>query len=229
MNFITRLCPIPCTLNQQRFLGAKEWTLERKEGHTASKIALAQAYREFHLLHNPTLKDGIQASMTPANLNWFEQHHPQLEEQNYYVLKQQNDILCSRSHTRDLAAGAIAAQGLGLLSIGIDIESIKRKIKPDVEKFFLSQNEPELLGPPHLAIWVVKEAAFKAVSSYLIEQSGQPEPSLTLKSIHLKRLAPGEGEFHWRDQYHGFFKLSILSPTDLGDYLLAEASLTQAP
>jgi phosphopantetheinyl transferase (holo-ACP synthase) len=229
MNFITRLCPIPIPYEQQHFLGANEWAINRKEAHTASKIALCQAFREFHLLATPSNREETQAAISKPNLLWFHQHHAKLAEQDFFHLEQHHDILCSRTHTKYLAAGAIAALGLGLYSIGIDLEAMDRKIQPQVEKFFLNDNEPQLFGPPNLALWVVKEAVFKAISSYTLHQCGQAQQGLTLKSIQLQASSEMEGQFHWAPNYRGFYKIILLRPPDLGDYLLVEASLTEVP
>jgi phosphopantetheinyl transferase (holo-ACP synthase) len=229
LNFITKLCPVPSPLKPEQFLGHLEWSIERKAGHLASRLALAQAYREFHLLCPPSQRAGTEAAQSQSNIDWYRLHESELEEQDFHQLKRQNDLLCSRSHTKFLSAGAIAAFGLGLYSIGIDLEAMNRPIKSQVEKFFLNDNEPELFGDSNLSLWVVKEACFKAISSFYLSTEGKLEPSLTLKSIELKALSPTEGEFSWAQIYKGHFKLILLRPHDLGDYLLAEASLTQVP
>jgi len=229
LNFITKLCPVPSPLKPEPFLGHLEWSMERKEGHLASKLALAQAYREFHLLCPPTQRAATEAAQSKSNIDWYQMHQSELEEQDFHQLKRQNDLLCSRSHTKFLSAGAIAALGLGLYSIGIDLEAMSRPVKAQVEKFFLSGEEPELFGHSNLSLWVVKEACFKAISSFYLHTQGKLEPSLTLKSIQLKAHSPNEGEFSWAQSYKGHFKLILLRPDDLGDYVLAEASLTQVP
>lgn len=141
-------------------LGESSWHTQRKLAHTASKMALHE----------------LLQTQVP------ELEKQNLEEQSYFRLRH-HPYLISRSHTKTQAAAALIPESdrcEAVLSLGIDLEELDREIRPGIEKFYVHGRD---LCVSPLESWCAKEAAFKAVSSYLLFHDYQMSKTLTLKDF----------------------------------------------
>lgn len=153
-------------------LGEASWHPQRKLAHSASKRAL------FELL---------QKQIPELELH-------DIKEQSYFRL-QHHPYLISRSHTKTMAAAAVIPESdrsEAVLSLGVDLEELSREIKPDIEKFYIHQDD--LFQNP-LENWCAKEAAFKAVSSYLLFHDVELSKPLTLKDFIFQGQSEQGGRF----------------------------------
>jgi phosphopantetheinyl transferase (holo-ACP synthase) len=177
--------------------GPQHWHPQRREGHTASLLALS------------LLAD------TPLD---------QLHELHYYKLEHLHDhkeLLCSRSHTQTLAAACVLpvdSTPKGVLSIGIDLESGQRQIKDEIAKFY---HHPEDHVPDQLSNWCAKEAAFKAVSSFLMFQNIPLDKPLTLKDFIIK------GDSFTNTESMPFIARGRIEWTVVSDHMICLAVLDQ--
>tara|TARA_R110000868_G_scaffold163335_1_gene395479 strand:- start:4231 stop:4812 length:582 start_codon:yes stop_codon:yes gene_type:complete len=116
-----------------------------------------------------------------------------LEIENHQYLKHHPEYAVSLSHTRGISA-AIASKELK--SIGIDLEHANRKFKPEVSKFFLTDQDDKM---DLLVLWSAKEAAFKAIAPLGLKET------LVLKDLVLKGdsvLFQGKVVSKWNSQTH---------------------------
>lgn len=178
------------SLESSQLLGAASWHPQRKLAHTASLICL-----------------GTLAQI-PAQL---------LEEQHYYKIKER-PLLCSRSHTQNFTAACTlnTESGSTVLSVGIDLEPKDRPLKEDISKFYL---HPDDQAASPLENWCAKEAAFKALSSYLLFHQIPLGKTLTLKDFivqgDLFYLDPSleikaQGRLEWHKQDGHLVCLAVL-------------------
>lgn len=171
------------SLEGPQLLGASSWHPQRKLAHTASLICLGSL------------------AQIPAEL---------LKEQHYYKIKDR-PLLCSRSHTQNFTAACMlnVEPGPMVLSVGIDLEPKDRLLKEDISKFYL--HPADRVASP-LENWCAKEAAFKALSSYLLFHQTPLSKTLTLKDFivqeerffmdpSLEIEAQGRLEWHRREEH----------------------------
>lgn len=96
-----------------------------------------------------------------------------------YVESGSGKKFVSFSHSNDFVVCAISDS----LDIGIDAESVDRKVSPAIVRRILSQNEWEIYGEENpIALWTMKEAAVKSLGTGL---------RTNLKDIELKKGKEG--------------------------------------
>lgn len=223
MTILFKFCATPPKLPIAHWTGPEKAHPARLAAHTASKLALSQAFREFSLLCPRSPIDQHNLSDGPANHQWWvENREQQLREKSFYCLEFSPDTLISRAHTEAMTVAAVAELGLGVRSIGIDIEALERELKPELSKIFLSKSDQtgEL---SHLEVWSAKEASFKAISSFMLFHARSLPKPLTLKDIELEADQKLAGSFRFKDFEGRFNGLQI----DLSSqkYLVFTASL----
>lgn len=147
---------VPPALPQNLYWGEEAWHERRRAGHTSSFLALG-------LLVNWV----GETELTDRFLQYFSspQMAKSLNEQSYHALTESQKV-CSRSHTDNWACALLGPQGPNQTSLGVDIESRTRVIKPGARRFYEHKDDQTKTLQP-LEIWCLKEAAFKALSSYL--------------------------------------------------------------
>ncbi len=223
MTILFKFCATPPNLSQTQWIGPAGAHPLRQAAHTASKLALALAYREFSLLSPRTeLHDYAQSDEASNHEWWLANREHLLEEANFYCLKKSPDTLISRAHTDQMTVGAVAELGLGVRSIGIDIEDEKRVLKPELAKIFLSSAD-QAQSLSLLEIWSAKEAIYKALSSFLLHHQLPVSKPLTLKDIELTERQNLAGQFRFKD-FEGLYlgqKININNR----NYLVFTASL----
>lgn len=84
----------------------------------------------------------------------------ELEIDRFLSLQYYPNLLVSLSHHKDWGA-AIICQSSSILSVGVDIEDVKRVLKEGTKKFFVHSKDSSM---PLIKLWIAKEAAFKAIS-----------------------------------------------------------------
>ena len=173
----------------------------RETQWTSSRYALLKACQQ------------IQPDIHFQSFNDF-----QIEKHLY--LKLDSNLLVSLSHNKEYGAAIVGFDSNSpFISLGIDVEFIKRPVKEGIEKFFFH----ELDQPPQnlffknskLAIWSAKEAAFKALSPFWKEE----------KVLVLKDLWIQGNQFGFKDESLG--KIFWQSHND--DILIATAFLEKKP
>jgi 4'-phosphopantetheinyl transferase EntD len=100
------------------------------------------------------------------------------------------NLLCSLAHTKNLAVG-LAAKAPPFLSVGVDIEWCKRIVTEKSERYFGHPDDSPF--DSKLELWVLKEAAFKAISP------------LTEDLLTLNKICIQGNEFFYRE-YRGSFE-----------------------
>lgn len=101
-----------------------------------------------------------------------------LEIVDYLYLKKAPQYKVSISHTEEFGAAA-ASDSEDILSVGIDIELQQRSMRAGSEKYFVNEQDMETSS---LKLWVLKEAAFKALSPLVKNEF----PHLLLKNIWIR-------------------------------------------
>ncbi|MFZ8934509.1 MAG: hypothetical protein ACO20H_07890 [Bacteriovoracaceae bacterium] len=101
-----------------------------------------------------------------------------LEIIDYLYLKNAPEFKVSISHTQEFGA-AVVSQEKEILSVGIDIELQERPMRSGSEKYFVNEQD---MPAPSLKLWILKEAAFKALSPLVKAEY----PNLLLKNIWIK-------------------------------------------
>ncbi len=85
----------------------------------------------------------------------------------------------SFSHTRELVFCAVSAS----LDIGLDVETLDRKVNPAIVKRILSENEWEIYGEEDpISLWTMKEASVKSLGTGL---------RTNLKELELEKFSNG--------------------------------------
>lgn len=181
---------VPPPLPKKLYWGEASWHERRKAGHTSSFLALGLLINQIG-----------ESELSKRYLDSF--NGPQmkhlLNENNYHLLAE-SKILCSRSHTDNWACAITNSGLLGQASLGVDIESKERVLKPGVERFYKNPNDfIESLQP--IEIWCLKEASFKALSSYLNFHQ-KARATLVLTDIELVETGQQEIIFKFED-YRG--------------------------
>ena len=101
------------------------------------------------------------------------------------ILKHGNKMLktayTSLSHTHG-AVAVVWGSPANCNAVGMDIESKKRHISPELEKYFLVEGDLKT-GLDRLSIWCLKEAAFKCLDDF--------QHSLLLRDIEIKPFSDG--------------------------------------
>lgn len=149
-------------------------------------------------------RKALQAALKELSLDFSSLTMDQLEIKDHLHLALNPHIKASLSHTGNTAA-ALVTDLSQIQSVGIDIERCGRQIKEGVAGYIRHADD----GPRELlALWVAKEACFKAASP--IYQSQKTTP-LVLKDFWVD----GElfGLFH-REQVIGRLTLNIESHFD---------------
>ncbi len=108
----------------------------------------------------------------------------ELEIESHLHLKKNPQLLVSLSHTKAIGAACICHNRYAQ-SIGLDIEWSERIIKPGIEKFYLNDND-DLISHTKLDLWMIKEAAFKAISPIYEKSKNLEDKPLVLKDIIVK-------------------------------------------
>lgn len=200
MTQLLRLCPIPLPPDCAPLFGREAWHERRKIGHTASLIAMAQVLREYTLQTPSTPIEAPHASHLSESYHWLRNNSQLIEEKHFYCLTHDQDLLCSRSHTTSLAVAGLCLASFGTLSYGIDLEHEQRPIRPEIYKFFINEADPKFheFGP--LELWALKEASFKALSSWDNFHGQAHSKNLTLKDLTLHYLQPDHA--HFSSQLH---------------------------
>ena len=147
---------VPPPIPKDLYWGPKEWHEHRRAAHTSSFIAMGLLVKLIGKTEDSErlLSDFVRPS-TAQGLN----------EDSYHILTQTKQT-CSRSHTEKWACAVLSSRNDLYKSVGVDIESWNRKIKPGIRKFYDNMlDQTKSLQP--IEIWCLKEAIFKAVSSYL--------------------------------------------------------------
>lgn len=157
MTILFKFCATPPHLPKSQWQGPQGAHPARLAAHTASKLAMAQAYREFSLLCARTEQQDHTQSDGHSNHDWWRANQELLREDNFYCLEKSPDTLISRAHTDQMTVGAVAELGLGVRSIGIDIEAEGRILKPELSKIFLSSAD-QTQNLNLLEVWSAKEA-----------------------------------------------------------------------
>lgn len=145
-------------LRQDDLLGPASWHRKRRISHTASLLCLASL------------------AQIPAKM---------MTELSYFKILD-TQYLCSRSHTENYAAACLlenTSSSDPVLSVGIDLEPLERQIKPGILKFYQHAQDE---GNTSLENWCAKEAAYKALSSYLLYHKMSLSKPLTLKDFIVK-------------------------------------------
>jgi len=154
-------------------MGAKiNYLIKFKKNHS-------EIPREFleHLEFQPKTIDGFYLSrLALSELTERPLKIDSLKIKNHLHLENDNETLVSLSHTKGAAAAAIAKKEEGLISIGIDIERISRKLNINSSKYFLREEDEKSYSL--LEIWCLKEAIFKAYAPFY-----QDEKTLVLKDF----------------------------------------------
>lgn len=96
-----------------------------------------------------------------------------------FIESRKERLFVSFSHSQDLVMCAISAD----LDIGLDAETLDRKINPAIVKRILSENEWKVFGEEDpISLWTMKEAAVKSLGTGL---------RTNLKDIELEKLESG--------------------------------------
>lgn len=144
----------------------------------------------------------------------------ELDLKNFQELSGFPHYVFSLGHTRGLA-GAFVVYQKSYFGGGLDIEELGRRIDPLAYKFFVNNFDDESLEK--LFLWCCKEAAYKAISGYLIRSNGYNE-NLTLKKIWIKKDFFGLSDFP--SEPLGFVELKTIK-VDKKTFVVAEALLTK--
>lgn len=176
--------PVPPPLEKQDYLGDDSWHEQRKAAHTSSLLALGL------LAH----KIG-ETELTSSFLQSFKDPKMQerLKEQDYHCLMEGQE-LCSRSHTERWACACLDVLNPHEASVGVDIEHRSRKIRPELKRYYENPEDLTMELQP-IEIWCLKEAAFKALSSFISYNSLKLK-NLVLTNIQL--ISQEDGEIHFK-------------------------------
>lgn len=94
----------------------------------------------------------------------------------------------SFSHSKDLVMCAVSST----LDLGLDIETLDRKVNPEIVKRILSENEWKVLGEENpIRLWTMKEAAVKSLGTGL---------RTNLKDLEMKKKEDGQFEISINDK-----------------------------
>lgn len=119
-------------------------------------------------------------SLSAENYPQILETREQIEIENHTKLVKLNCThAVSIAHTNELGMAAI---GLEIESLGIDIELQTRTIKTGIEKFFINDHDIKTLSS--LELWCLKEACFKALSPY--KSLWNDKEVLVLKDISVR-------------------------------------------
>lgn len=132
---------------------------------------------------------------------------------NHHHMEKAKDALVSLSHTSKFSMASVT-KSCDIQSIGIDLESVDRKIKKGIEKFFLNEKD-EISDTLHL--WCIKEAAFKAISPLY-----KGEKQLVLKDIAIQ--ANGRFVLLLDEPIQGYWKIQIESERVFSHALILKSS-----
>lgn len=81
-----------------------------------------------------------------------------------YIESEENRFFVSFSHSQNLVMCAVSQD----LDIGLDAETIDRKVNPAIVKRILSENEWEVYGEEDpISLWTMKESAVKSLGTGL--------------------------------------------------------------
>lgn len=183
--------PVPPALSKELYRGEASWHERRKAAHTSSLLALGL------LVNNIG-----ETEVTSRFLRYFaaDSSKKQLQERDYHCLTQ-DQWTCSRSHTDRWACALIGPQRPQEFSVGVDVEPSQRAVNPEIKRFYVHPDDAtEDLQP--LEIWCLKEAVFKAVSSFLAFQQQTPSSALVLTDLQLMAKSVQEVSFSYR-HYRG--------------------------
>ncbi|MEI8346226.1 MAG: hypothetical protein WCG27_02080 [Pseudomonadota bacterium] len=100
-----------------------------------------------------------------------------LEITGHHHLKKRADLLVSLSHTGPYGAAVVAVEK-PILSVGIDVELLKRSCPTTTAKFFVNEMD-NAINSDLLSLWSAKEAAYKAIDPLLLGE-------MTLKKIWIR-------------------------------------------
>jgi len=95
----------------------------------------------------------------------------------YHQLKGAENLVISLAHTKGLGA-AVVGCAKKFQSVGIDVEYADREMKKESCRFFINEEDDKSYSP--LELWVIKEAAYKALTLSNNDQH-------TMKSIIIKK------------------------------------------
>lgn len=137
-----------------------------------------------------------------------------LEIENYHTLKTFPQFLISLSHTSTSAVAAIAERK-NFLGIGIDIEESGRVLSPHTHHHFINDQDSLQNWTP-LQLWVLKEAAFKALYPLLTPNQ------LSINLAKWKKEGPLVLKDLWIQERHFGLKGQSFP---IGEYSLEKVSL----
>jgi phosphopantetheinyl transferase (holo-ACP synthase) len=144
------------------------WTMKKNETNELRSLGARLCLNE--LAHK----------LSPKNYPRDLINRDQIEITNHtYLKKIEIQHAVSIAHTNELG---MAALGIEIDSLGVDIELKSRVIKAGIEKFFINSEDTTSLHS--LEIWCIKEASFKALSPY--KNLWEDKEVLTLKDIAIK-------------------------------------------
>ncbi|MEQ9310390.1 MAG: 4'-phosphopantetheinyl transferase superfamily protein [Balneolaceae bacterium] len=96
-----------------------------------------------------------------------------------FIKSEEGRFFVSFSHSQELVVCAVSKD----LDIGLDIETLDRKVNPAIVKRILSENEWDVYGEENpISLWTMKEAAVKSLGTGL---------RTNLKELELKKQKDG--------------------------------------